>query len=174
MTEKQKIFANEYLIDLNATRAYKAAYPNCVKDETASTNGSRMLRNDKVVEYIKKRQKALQIETCVTQEMVINELAAIAFVDVTDIVQLKGKRVKFTNTEDLSNHQKKAIAGIKKVKNGIELSVFDKLKALELLGKHLGMYTDKIKVDASVETKGKLGAILDALHEDEHEDETVT
>lgn len=34
ITEKQKIFADEYLIDLNATRAYKAAYPNIKKDES--------------------------------------------------------------------------------------------------------------------------------------------
>ena len=48
VTEKQKIFADEYLIDLNATRAYKVAYPAVKKDETAMANGSRMLRNAKV------------------------------------------------------------------------------------------------------------------------------
>ena len=48
MTEKQKIFADEYLIDLNATRAYRAAYPSVKKDETARANGSRMLTNAKV------------------------------------------------------------------------------------------------------------------------------
>lgn len=106
-------------------------------------------------------------------EYLIDLNATIAFVDVTVIVQLKGKRVKFTNTEDLSNHQKKVIAGIKQGKNGIELSVFGKLKALELLCKHLGMYTDKIKVDTSLEIKSKLGAILYALHEEDTEDETV-
>ena len=40
MTEKQKIFADEYLIDLNATRAYRAAYPSVKKDETARANGA--------------------------------------------------------------------------------------------------------------------------------------
>ena len=48
MTKKQKIFADEYLIDLNATRAYKVAYPAVKKDETAAQAGSRMLRNVKV------------------------------------------------------------------------------------------------------------------------------
>ena len=48
LTAKQKIFADEYLIDLNATRAYKVAYPKVKKDETAAANSSRMLRNDKV------------------------------------------------------------------------------------------------------------------------------
>lgn len=52
MTEKQKIFADEYLIDLNATRAYKIAYPSIKKDSVAAQAGSRMLRNVKVKEYI--------------------------------------------------------------------------------------------------------------------------
>ena len=45
MTDAQKRFCDEYLIDLNATRAYKVAYPNCKKDETARANGSRLLTN---------------------------------------------------------------------------------------------------------------------------------
>ena len=51
LTPKQKIFADEYLIDLNATRAYKVAYPSCKKDEAAAVNGSKLLRNTKVAEY---------------------------------------------------------------------------------------------------------------------------
>lgn len=52
MTKKQKIFADEYLIDLNATRAYRAAYPSVKKDETARANGSRMLTNANIAKYI--------------------------------------------------------------------------------------------------------------------------
>ena len=48
MTKKQKIFADEYLIDLNATRAYRVAYPSVKKDETAAAAATRMLRNVKV------------------------------------------------------------------------------------------------------------------------------
>ena len=61
MTEKQKIFADEYLIDLNATRAYRVAYPNVKKDDTAAAAAARMLRNVKVLrrlfrEYSRKLQ----------------------------------------------------------------------------------------------------------------------
>ena len=45
LTPKQKIFADEYLIDLNATRAYKVAYPKVKKDEVAKAAGSRLLTN---------------------------------------------------------------------------------------------------------------------------------
>jgi phage terminase small subunit len=57
LTAKQRILADEYLIDLNATRAYKAAYPKIKNDETAAANSSRVLRNAKVEDYIQKRMK---------------------------------------------------------------------------------------------------------------------
>ena len=55
MTEKQKIFCDEYLVDLNATRAYKAAYTNVKNDNTAGVNANKLLRNAKISEYIQKR-----------------------------------------------------------------------------------------------------------------------
>lgn len=57
MTEKQKIFADEYLIDLNATRAYRVAYPSVKKEEAAAVNGSKLLRNTKVAAYIQERMQ---------------------------------------------------------------------------------------------------------------------
>ena len=63
LTKKQKIFADEYVIDLNATRAYRVAYPSVKKEETAAVNGSRMLRNAKVAEYIQKRMQDRQKRT---------------------------------------------------------------------------------------------------------------
>ena len=60
MTEKQKLFADEYLIDLNATRAYRAAYPSVKKDETAAAAAARMLRNVKVAEYVSERMQERQ------------------------------------------------------------------------------------------------------------------
>ncbi len=78
MTEKQKIFANEYLIDLNATRAYRVAYPSVKKEQTAAVNGSKLLRNTKVADYVAERMKERQKRTEVTQDRVIEELAAIA------------------------------------------------------------------------------------------------
>lgn len=55
MTEKQKKFADEYLIDLNATRAYKAAYKSVKNDNSAMAGASRMLRNVKVATYIEEK-----------------------------------------------------------------------------------------------------------------------
>lgn len=156
MTEKQKIFADEYLIDLNATRAYRVAYPSVKKDEAAAVNGSKLLRNTKVQEYISERMQERQQRTEVTQDMVVKELAAIAFARATDYVEIRSNGVCSTvvikPTTDLSDQQIRAIAGIKEGANGIEIKLNDKEKALELLGRHLGMWNDKIKVDGEVTT----------------------
>lgn len=135
MTNQQKNFADEYLIDLNATRAYKAAYPNIKKDETAAAAGARLLKNPKVAKYLDKRMKDRQRRTEVTQDKVINELAKIAFIDLAD---------------------PRVIQGI--------VRPADKNKSLELLGKHLSLFTDKMEVSGAVDVgNDKLGAILEQL-----------
>ena len=130
MTERQKRFCDEYLIDLNATRAYKAAYPSVKKDETAAQAGSRMLRNVNVQEYIAERQRDRQERTEITQDMVVRELRDIAMAEASDD---SDSTMKYSS----------------------------KLKALELLGKHLGMFTDKVAI-ASIddETRRKVGELL--------------
>lgn len=166
MTEKQKIFADEYLIDLNATRAYRKAYPSVKKDETAAQAGSRMLRNVKVAEYIQERMQERQKRTEITQDRVLQELAAIAFARATDYAEVKDECVKIKDTKDLDEQQVRAIAGIKEGKFGIEVKLNDKEKALELLGRHLGMFKDKVEVSGLKEEKKKLGDILEQLRGD--------
>ncbi len=153
MTGKQKIFADEYLIDLNATRAYRVAYPSVKKDETAASAAARMLRNVKVAKYITERMEERQKRTEITQDMVLQELAAIAFARATDYVSVMGGMVQVKDTDQLSDSQIAAIAGIKETQNGIEVKLGSKEKTLELLGRHLGMWNDKINVEGQVEAK---------------------
>ena len=166
MTEKQKIFADEYLIDLNATRAYKVAYPSIKKDETARANSSRMLTNANVTKYLAERMQDRQKRTEITQDRVLEELAAIAFARATDFAEVKDGLVIIKDTAGLSEQQIKAIAGIKEGKFGIELKLNDKEKALELLGRHLGMFKDRVEVSGLEEEKKKLGDILEQLRGD--------
>ena len=166
MTEKQKIFANEYLVDLNATRAYRVAYPSVKKDETAAAAATRMLRNVKVAAYIQERMRERQKRTEITQDRVLQELAAIAFAKATDYAEVEGGQVIIKDTVNLDEQQVKAIAGIKEGKYGIEVKLNDKEKALELLGRHLGMFKDRMEVSGLEEEKKKLGDILDQLRGD--------
>lgn len=154
LAEKQKVFADEYLIDLNATRAYKVAYPRVKKDEVAAVNGSKLLRNTKVAAYIAERMQERQKRTEVTQDRVVQELAAIAFARATDYAEVIGGTVHIKNTSELDDEQVRAIAGIKEGANGIEIKLNDKEKALELLGRHLGMWNDKLDV------KGVEGVVI--------------
>lgn len=171
LTEKQKLFADEYLIDLNATRAYKKAYKSCKKDETARVNGSRLLTNANVIKYIDERIKEREKRTEITQDKVIKELAAIAFSSGSDFAQVveepiiingsyvmdpdtgeikKREVVKITPTHKLTEDKQKAIAGIKEGRYGIEVNTCDKVRALELLGKHLGMFKEKVEVSGNI------------------------
>lgn len=161
MTEKQKIFADEYLIDLNATRAYKVAYPRVKNDEVAAAAATRLLRNVKVAAYISERMKERQKRTEVTQDRVIEELAAIAFAKATDFVQISHGNVILTDTSKLSENQIKAIAGIKEGKNGIELKLNDKEKASGASGAgSLGMFKDKLEVTGLEAEQTKLDDLI--------------
>ncbi len=150
LTPKQKLFADEYLIDLNATRAYKAAYKSCKKDETANVNGSKLLRNTKVSKYIEERMNERSKRTEITQDNVLKELATIAFAKVTDFVTIENGVVIVKDTKDIPKDLLPAIASIKEGKNGIEVSFYNKDKSLELLGRHLGMFNDKIEISGTV------------------------
>lgn len=156
MTDAQKRFCDEYLIDLNATRAYKVAYPNCKKDETASAAGSRMLGNVKVQEYIQEQQREREKRTKVTQDMIVNELAKIAFLDISNLYNENGG---LKNIQDIDENTRRAISSLEtfeefegygedreKVGDTKKVKLIDKTKALELLGKHLGMFKDKIDI----------------------------
>ena len=163
MTEKQKIFADEYLIDLNATRAYRVAYPSVKKDETAAVAAARMLRNVKVAAYIQKRMQQRQERTEITQDRVLQELAAIAFARAADFAEVKNDHVIIKDTAELTEQQIRAIAGIKEGKFGIEVKLNDKEKALELLGRHLGMFKDRVEVSSLEDEKKKLDDILQQM-----------
>ena len=123
LTPKQKLFADEYLIDLNATRAYKAAYKSCKKDETANVNGSKLLRNTKVAKYIEERMNERSRRTEITQDNVLKELATIAFAKVTDFVTIENGVVIVKDTKDIS----------KKVKMVLRLVFIQKINRLNCL-----------------------------------------
>ena len=182
LTEKQKLFVDEYLVDLNATRAYKSVYKNVKSDDVAGVNASRLLGNAKVKEYLNQRMKDREKRTGITQDKVLNELAAIAFANGSDfakVVVKKGKNqlgeeieyrdVELKQTDSLPNDKKKAIAGIKMGKNGIEVATCDKVKALELLGRHLGMFKDKIEVSGLDKEVSKLDNIIAQMRGDPSE-----
>ena len=154
LTKKQRLFADEYLIDLNATRAYKAVYKNCKKDEAAKAASSRLLTNVNLVAYIGKRMKDREKRTEISQDKVLEELAKIGFADITDFVTIEQRgqyaQVSVKPTDKIPKDKIGAIAGIKEGANGIEVKTNDKVKALELIGRHLGIFKDKTELTGNL------------------------
>ena len=147
MTERQKRFCDEYLIDLNATQAaIRAGY----SVKTADRIGPELLGKTCVSKYLSDAMKNREERTKISQDKVLAELAAVAFSNVTDIATIKEGVVFIKDTEELTEMQTSAIASIKEGRNGVEVKMNDKIKALELLGKHLGLWNEKIELSGSL------------------------
>ena len=151
MTERQKRFIAEYLIDLNATQAaIRAGY----SVKTAGSIGDENLKKPEINSAIAKEMAKRSKRTGVNQDRVVLELAKIAFVNASDVIDADTATVRDNATAD----DTAAIQSIKvkvfptKDGEGVEreIKLGDKLKALELLGKHLGMWNDKLDLNVNL------------------------
>ena len=159
LTPKQMRFVDEWLIDFNGKQAaIRAGY----SAKTAEATAARLLRNVKVQAEISRRQKDLQRRTEVTQDRVVKVLARIAFANMADYLHVDTQTrtkddgtevvyqiVVLSETEDLSTDQRAALANVKQSVNGVEIKLHDKIKALELLGRHIGMFNDKLSLSGT-------------------------
>lgn len=150
LTLKQQRFVDEYLIDLNATQAsIRAGY----SVKTAKEQGSQNLTKLNIQQAISEKMAERSRRTGVNQDRVVLELAKIAFVKMTDIVDNQGK-IKSTATEDdlaciesMKYKESESETGFSVER---EVKISPKLKALELLGKHLGMWNDRMDVNVNI------------------------
>ena len=158
MTEAQKRFCDEYVIDFNGTRAYKAAYPNCKKDETAKAAASRLLTNVNVIQYIQEQKEELKEKINITKEQVINQIARIAFGDIRKLYNENGG---LKNIQDLDDDAAAIVAGIETTEefDGYgedreqigytkKVKIASKDRALEMLGKYFGIFKEKVEIDS--------------------------
>jgi len=140
LSEKQKRFCEEYLIDLNATQAsIRAGYSL----KTAGVIGNEHLKKPKIQEYITELRKAQQQRTNVTSDMVIAELAKIGFSNVKDFVNGSNSVLELKH---IDADKTAAVSGVKTTINEntgsivTEVKFHDKVSALEKLGRHLGIF----------------------------------
>ena len=158
LTPKQRRFCEEYLIDLNATQAaIRAGY----SEKTAEVIGFENLRKPNIAEYIKKHMDKRQERTEITADRILKELALIAFSDQQDIVEVEeGGTILMKRFEDMPEGVSRTISDICEdriiresadgsqavVHDKVKYKRYDKVKALELLMKHLGMLSEKLNL----------------------------
>lgn len=129
MTPKQKLFCDEYLIDLNATQA---AIRSGYSKKTARKIGQENLTKPVIKQYIAQRMAEKESELIADQDEVLKYLTAV----------MRGK----STASVLARNKLGADVVIKKPPDEKE-----RLKAAELLGKRYGLYTDKIETDVDME-----------------------
>lgn len=132
MTEKQRMFVDEYLIDLNGTRAYKAVYKNIKSDQAAASRASKLLSQDDIKEYKDKRLKELESERTADIQEVMEYLTSV----------MRGK----AQSSVLSMCGDGCQEVIEKPPDEKE-----RLKAAELLGKRFGMWNDKVQLESDMD-----------------------
>lgn len=168
LTEKQKRFCEEYIIDLNgAMAAIRTGY----SEKTAKEQASRLLTNVNVQEYIQCLKVERSKRTAITADMVIEELAKIGFSNIANYMKVIDREITLSKdnghdgeegedndlpetdgssivvrdvevfkTDDVGIENMAAVAEIRRSKDGISIKLHDKVKALESLGKHTGIY----------------------------------
>jgi phage terminase small subunit len=150
LTPRQQAFVREYLLDLNATQAaIRAGY----SARSAEVNGNRLLRNAQVRravdEAIQKRAERLQVKA----DDVLEGLRRLAFFDPADFYEKSGA---LKNIHDIPKEVRMALAGFEvdelfeghgedrtQIGNTVKVKWWDRPKTLELLGKHLKLFTEK-------------------------------
>ena len=142
MTDKQKRFCDEYLIDCNATQAaIRAGY----KESTAYSQGQRLLKKVEVKTYIDEQLKKLHDAKIADADEVIKYLTSVMRGESTaEVVVIEGEGEGYSTARRMSKAPDEK----------------ERLKAAELLGKRYGVFTDKINVDGGTKV-----VIVDDLDE---------
>jgi len=163
LTIKQEKFCQEYLINLgNASKAYRVAYnASKMKDKQVWEEASKLLATPKVAQRVAELSEEALKRNNITVDKVLNEIATIAFLDMKEFY-CEDNRLK--SIHEIEETARRAIHSIttreerNKVTDDIEIihdiktiKSSDKLKALELLGKYLKMFTDKVEHSGTLE-----------------------
>jgi phage terminase small subunit len=151
LTDKQKAFCDYYIETLNATESYKKAGYKVKNDNTAAVNANRLLRNAKIKSYIDKRLKEIENDRIADAKEVMEYLTAVMRGEVEEEV------VVVESTGDYTSEARK----IKK-----QVSVKERNKAAELLGKRYALFTDKVNIDGNVGVQ-----IIDDIEDDTDEED---
>jgi phage terminase small subunit len=177
LTPKQRRFVEEYLVDLNATQA---AIRSGYSAETAYSIGHENLSKPEISEAISDAQAERSKRTEITADQVLRELARVGFANLSDVTDWGVKEVAFgytddgkklrpedigdaavvryvdapfvapINRDDLPPEIRAAVSEVSLGREGFKIKMHDKNGALQQLGRHLGLFTDKLEHTGAV------------------------
>lgn len=132
MTDKQRKFCDEYLIDCNATRAYKAAYPNVKKDNSAAVCAAKLLRIAKIQEYINEQLEKISSEKIADAKEVMEYLTSVMRGESqAEIVVIEGTGEGYSDARRMNKAPDEK----------------ERLKAAELLGRRYGLFKENVNLE---------------------------
>ena len=141
MTEKQRLFADEYLKDLNGTRAYKTIYTTIKNDNVAAVRANTLLKQKDISDYISKRLEEIHNENTADIQEVMEYLTSVLRGESASAVLMMSGNGMQKVTEKPPDEK-------------------ERLKAAELLGKRFGMFKDNVDITSN----GKI-VIVDDIDE---------
>lgn len=133
MTEKQRLFADEYLKDLNGTRAYKTIYTTIKNDNVAAVRANTLLKQKDISDYISKRIEEIHNENTADIQEVMEYLTSVLRGESASAVLMMSGNGMQKVTEKPPDEK-------------------ERLKAAELLGKRFGMFKDNVDITSNGKT----------------------
>lgn len=152
LSPKQEAFAAKVAQGLSQAEAYRQAYPRSVewKDETVWEKASRLAAQDKVKARVGELMAKAAAANEVTQERIVKELARIAFGNKRSLMQWGPGGVALIDSDELTDDEAAMVAEVQETVtqagSSLKLKTHDKVKALELLGRHVGLFNDKMQL----------------------------
>ncbi len=147
LSQRHQRFIEEYLVTLSATTAYIRVY-GC-KESTAAVQGSVLLKNPKIQEAIADRRVLLAVRSGVTPERVLEELARLGFSDMRKFTKWGPDGVLLNDSDALADDDARCVAEVSQTTTegggSLKFKLHDKVAALTQIGRHFGMFTDKIE-----------------------------
>tara|TARA_R110000851_G_scaffold266892_1_gene419366 strand:+ start:342 stop:956 length:615 start_codon:yes stop_codon:yes gene_type:complete len=159
LSERHSLFIIEYLVDLNGTAAWMRA-TGCTNRTTAGTEASKALKIPKVREALRKQMNARAARTQITSDMVLHELAKLAFSNIAGVYNSSGDLIP---VHELDSDVSASIQEVTEDQIGGEdgggpivikrkYKLADKKGPLDLLGKHLKLFGDAEKIEITVQS----------------------
>lgn len=156
----QQLFIEKYMLHRSARRAAtEAGYSD------VDNMGWRLLQNKKIVDEINRRKEAQRRRNELLEDEVLQEMAKIAFVDITDVVDFTGSSLSVKDLSEIPDHVRPAIKKVtctpSQQGNRVSIELHDKNAALEKLGKYLSMWVDRIEQKTVVAFEDQLKALAE-------------